>query len=130
MIHVPETEPFIQNIERQLGRTLASQVHHAFLKVPRHLFVPEYYEQRGKSLSWDRVQAIPEKIYRDEALVTQIDERGMPSSSTSQPSVMAVQQLRHSIIIGCDRRKRCPSRKFSWMVEGPRLISHCWLKDA
>lgn len=55
------------------------------------MFVEQYYEQRGNSLNWDLVQATLEKIYRDEALVTQIDERGMPGSSTSQPSVMAVQ---------------------------------------
>ena len=91
MINVRETEPFVQAIEQQLGRVLAPQVRHAFLQVPRHLFVQQYYEQRGNSLSWDLVQATPEKIYRDEALVTQINGRGTPTSSTSQPSVMAVQ---------------------------------------
>ncbi len=91
MIEVRERERLVQAIEQQLGRTLASQVRNAFLQVPRHLFVPEYYEQRGNSLNWDLVQATAEQVYRDEALVTQIDGRGMPGSSTSQPSVMAVQ---------------------------------------
>lgn len=91
MIGVGERELLVQSIEQQLGRSLSSQVRSAFLQVPRHLFVEQYYEQRGNSLSWDLVQATLEKIYRDEALVTQIDERGMSGSSTSQPSVMAVQ---------------------------------------
>lgn len=91
MIDLGQREPFVQMLEGQLGRALAPQVRHAFLQVPRHLFVQQYYAQRGNSLSWDRVQALPEQVYRDEALVTQIDERGVPSSSTSQPSVMAVQ---------------------------------------
>ncbi len=91
MIEVRERERLTQAIERQLGRTLASQVRNAFLRVPRHLFVPEYYVQRGNSLSWDLIQATPEQVYRDEALVTRIDGRGMPGSSTSQPSIMAVQ---------------------------------------
>src|SRR5581483_8539637 len=91
MIDPGQREPFVQMLEGQLGRALAPQVRHAFLQVPRHLFVQQYYAQRGNSLSWDRVQALPKQVYRDEALVTQIDERGVPSSSTSQPSVMAVQ---------------------------------------
>jgi protein-L-isoaspartate(D-aspartate) O-methyltransferase len=91
MIDVEEREPFVQILEQRLGRTLTPPVRSAFLQVPRHLFVQRYYEQRGNSLSWDLVQATPEKIYRDEALVTRIDERGMPNSSTSQPSVMAAQ---------------------------------------
>ncbi len=91
MIDREERELFVQILEQRLGRALTPPVRSAFLQVPRHLFAQQYYEQRGNSLSWDLVQATPEKIYRDEALVTRIDERGMPSSSTSQPSVMAAQ---------------------------------------
>jgi protein-L-isoaspartate(D-aspartate) O-methyltransferase len=91
MMEVEEKESFVRLLEERLGRALAPQVRHAFLQVPRHLFVQQYYEQQGNSLSWDLVQATSEKIYRDEALVTQIDGRGMPSSSTSQPSLMAAQ---------------------------------------
>jgi hypothetical protein len=62
--------------------------------VPRHLFVDAYYEgneQIGAPIKqdeehWHHWLA---QIYRDEALVTQRDERGMPTSSSSQPSVMA-----------------------------------------
>ncbi len=91
MIEVKSRESFVQLLEGRLGRTLEPQVRNAFLQVPRHLFVQQYYEQRGNSLTWDLIPASPEQIYRDEALVTQIDKRGMPSSSTSQPSIMAAQ---------------------------------------
>src|SRR6266536_4720785 len=91
MIEVREREPFVQLLEERLGRALAPQARHAFLQVPRHLFVQQYYQQQGNSLNWDLIQATTEKIYQNEALVTQIDGRGMPSSSTSQPSVMAIQ---------------------------------------
>src|SRR5207248_5596471 len=84
-------EPFVQIMEQCLGRKLVLPVRNAFLQVPRHLFVPQYYQQQGNNLSWDLVPATQERIYQDEVLVTQIDRRGIPSSSTSQPSVMAEQ---------------------------------------
>jgi protein-L-isoaspartate(D-aspartate) O-methyltransferase len=89
MIEVRES--FIHIIEQQLGRKLAAPVRAAFLQIPRHLFVQHYYQQHEKSLSWNLVPATPDHVYRDEALVTQIDRQGIPSSSTSQPSVMAAQ---------------------------------------
>lgn len=52
---VGERESFVQLLEERLGRALAPQVRHAFLQVPRHLFVQQYYEQQGNSLSWDLV---------------------------------------------------------------------------
>jgi protein-L-isoaspartate(D-aspartate) O-methyltransferase len=91
MMHVPGPVTLVESIEQQLGRRLAPQVRQAFLTVPRHLFVEQYYRQRGADLQWECVQATPEQIYQDEALVTHIDARGLPTSSTSQPSVMAVQ---------------------------------------
>ncbi len=91
MTLVGEREPFVQMLEAHLGRTLAPQVRNAFLQVPRHFFVQQYYRKKGNSPYCDLVQATPEQIYQDEALVTQIDARGMPTSSTSQPSVMAAQ---------------------------------------
>jgi protein-L-isoaspartate(D-aspartate) O-methyltransferase len=90
-MNAPDAATFVQTIEQRLGRALAPSVRQAFLTVPRHLFVEQYYQQRGADLQWECVQATPEQIYQDEALVTQIDARGMPTSSTSQPSVMAVQ---------------------------------------
>jgi methyltransferase of FxLD system len=50
----------------------------AFLAVPRERFVPDAIAERGL-----------EAIYRDEAIVTKRDPRGMPLSSSSQPGLMA-----------------------------------------
>lgn len=47
----------------------------AFRTVPRHLFLPE---------------TDPAQAYRDEAVVTDTDPDGRPTSSSSQPSIMAV----------------------------------------
>ena len=63
----------------------------AFLAVPRHRFVNQFYEQAGANRRL--VQASNdaswfEKIYSDTALVTQIKNR-IPTSSSSQPGLMA-----------------------------------------
>jgi protein-L-isoaspartate(D-aspartate) O-methyltransferase len=50
----------------------------AFAEVPRELFIPELLERDGL-----------EAVYRDEAVVTKRDARGMPLSSSSQPAIMA-----------------------------------------
>src|SRR5713226_10441220 len=79
-------------IEQQLERALSTNVRDTLLQVPRHLFVDQYYQQRGNSLTWDLVDApLLEEIYRDQPLVTKIDGRGMPASSSSQPSLMGLQ---------------------------------------
>ncbi len=90
-MNVPGPVTLVESIEQRLGRALTPSVRQALLTVPRHLFVEQYYRQRGSDLQWEHVQAAPEQIYQDEPLVTHIDARGMPASSTSQPSVMAVQ---------------------------------------
>jgi protein-L-isoaspartate O-methyltransferase len=82
-------------IEQKLGRSLASSVRHTMLQVPRHLFLSYYYEDTyinsAPSLSdesaWEEWLST---IYRDQALTTQTDKRGLPTSSSSQPSLMAV----------------------------------------
>jgi protein-L-isoaspartate(D-aspartate) O-methyltransferase len=55
----------------------------AFARVPRAHFVRTILDQAGRP-----VPATPEKIYSDEALVTRVRD-GLPSSSSSQPSLMA-----------------------------------------
>lgn len=89
---VQATERLVEAIEKRLERRLDTQVWNAFLQIPRRLFIDHFYRQRGNSLTWDRI-AMPtsEDIYCDEALVTKIDEKGFPISSSSQPSVMARQ---------------------------------------
>lgn len=85
----------VTTIERKLGRPLTSPVREAMLQVPRHLFIEHYYEQTDRNrapdpsdeLAWEAWLSL---IYQDQALMTQIDKRGLPTSSSSQPSVMAV----------------------------------------
>ncbi|MFF1685334.1 MULTISPECIES: methyltransferase domain-containing protein [unclassified Streptomyces] len=63
----------------------------AFADVPRHIFVPTFYTQ-STDMSWQPVTwgdgGYLEAVYRDAALTTQLDERGVPTSSSSQPSLM------------------------------------------
>jgi protein-L-isoaspartate(D-aspartate) O-methyltransferase len=89
---IQKTEHLVEAIEKRLERRLDTQVRNAFLRVPRHLFLDHFYRQQGNRLAWDRIPTpAPEDIYCDEALVTKIDEKGFPISSSSQPSVMARQ---------------------------------------
>jgi protein-L-isoaspartate(D-aspartate) O-methyltransferase len=86
------TESLVEAIEQQLARKLNPQVREAFLQIPRHVFIAHIYRQQGNRLAWDYIDTpTPEEIYCDEALVTRIDEKGIPISSSSQPSVMARQ---------------------------------------
>ncbi len=91
MIELHAMDQLVEAIEQELGRSLYPPVRQAFLQVPRHLFVEQYYQQRGTSLTWDLVQATMESVYQDQPLVIQIDQRGRPTSSSSQPSIMAIQ---------------------------------------
>ncbi|WUU84368.1 methyltransferase domain-containing protein [Streptomyces cellulosae] len=63
----------------------------AFAAIPRHVFVPRFYQQdttgAWQSLTWGDPGYL-EAVYSDEALTTQLDDQGVPTSSSSQPSVM------------------------------------------
>jgi protein-L-isoaspartate(D-aspartate) O-methyltransferase len=65
-----------------------------FRRVPRHTFVPTTLYLRGQE-GWESIDREREPnrwleaVYSDEVLVTRLDERGMPLSSSSMPSVMA-----------------------------------------
>jgi len=91
MIELHAMGQLVEAIEQELRRPLYPPVRQAFLRVPRHLFVEQYYQQRGTSLTWDLVQATMESVYQDQPLVIQIDQQGRPTSSSSQPSIMAIQ---------------------------------------
>jgi protein-L-isoaspartate(D-aspartate) O-methyltransferase len=91
MIELHEMEQLVEAIEQELGRSLCPLVRQAFLQVPRHLFIEQYYQQRGNSLTWDLVQATMESVYQNQPLVILLDQRGRPTSSSSQPSIMAIQ---------------------------------------
>jgi protein-L-isoaspartate(D-aspartate) O-methyltransferase len=61
------------------GQITTPSVRRAFLEVPRELFVPEFAASEGL-----------EAVYRDEAIITRQDEHGAPTSSSSQPAIMAL----------------------------------------
>lgn len=83
---------------RNAGSLSSSTVEQALLHVQREAFIPFFYVQNmvDQAMAWEKVgsqQTTPkeylEQIYRDQSLVTKIDERNWPVSSSSQPSVMA-----------------------------------------
>ncbi|GGS51578.1 hypothetical protein GCM10010156_07780 [Planobispora rosea] len=62
-------------VEHVRARGISDAVAEALRAVPRHLFLPE---------------TAPEDAYRDEAIVTKRDADGLPISSSSQPTIMAL----------------------------------------
>lgn len=83
---------------KDTGSLHSSTVQQAFLHVQREVFISFFYVQNmvDQPMAWEKVssqQATPkeylEQIYHDQSLVTKIDERNWPVSSSSQPSVMA-----------------------------------------
>ncbi|MFD8423503.1 methyltransferase domain-containing protein [Streptomyces sp. NPDC059466] len=63
----------------------------AFSVVPRHMFMPRFFAQDGTGAWKGCVWGDPgylEAVYSDTALTTQLDEQGVPISSSSQPSIM------------------------------------------
>jgi protein-L-isoaspartate(D-aspartate) O-methyltransferase len=67
------------------GLIRSAAVRAAFTAVPREVFVAAFAEREGL-----------EAVYRDEAIVTRKDRYGVPTSSSSQPAIMAemLEQLR------------------------------------
>src|SRR5579883_2606699 len=76
----------VETIERELRHPLEPEVRRAFLAIERHRFVPRYYIQQGRR--WIARDAGPE-VYENRFFFTRLDERGVPNSSSSQPSLMA-----------------------------------------
>ena len=60
------------------GSLKSAAVRRAFLAEPRERFIPEITEREGL-----------ERVYENQAIVTATDERGIPTSSSTQPSMMA-----------------------------------------
>ncbi|WP_374935834.1 methyltransferase domain-containing protein, partial [Streptomyces sp. SM14] len=74
----------------------------AFEEVPRHLFVPHYYDVSGLRIGCDnREDAWLRGVHRDQALVTR-RHAGEPVSSSSQPSLMASMLDALEVTDGCD----------------------------
>ncbi len=72
-------------LRRQLVEQLAARgcmgdqaIRRAFLAVPRDIFLRDIVAREGL-----------DRVYRDQAVVTRLDGRGAPASSSSQPSLMA-----------------------------------------
>jgi methyltransferase of FxLD system len=63
---------------RAKGVVSSERVAAAFLSVPRERFLPDVLAREGLKA-----------VYRDEAIVTKKDARGLPLSSSSQPAIMA-----------------------------------------
>ncbi|MBA2678443.1 MAG: hypothetical protein H0U76_08635 [Ktedonobacteraceae bacterium] len=83
---------------RDSGALCSPDIIRAFATVPREAFVPFFYERvpTTQKMAWVRYDAESrepgewlELIYRDEPLVTCLDARNFPCSSSSMPSVMA-----------------------------------------
>ncbi|GCE49902.1 protein-L-isoaspartate(D-aspartate) O-methyltransferase [Thermosporothrix hazakensis] len=86
-----DTEHLVRHIEQRLQRPLQPAIRQAFLHIPREEFVSQYYQKRENGLSWKLVPASTQQVYQDQVLVTAIDDKERPFSSSSQPSVMALQ---------------------------------------
>ncbi len=77
----------VETIEQVRGQQLPPRLRHAFLSVPRRLFVARWYRQDATH-RWVR-QDVSDEVYADKPLVTKLDQNGLPCSSSSQPSLMA-----------------------------------------
>lgn len=70
----------------------------AFTKVPRHAFVPVYFRQDADTGGFDRVANDDltahidwlRGVYSNDVLLTQIDETGVATSSSTAPGLMAL----------------------------------------
>lgn len=74
-----------------LGEERQSEWLAAFADVPREHYVPSFYQQDGQG-RWHKVSAgdpgYLEAVYSDTALTTQLDDHGIPTSSSSEPRLM------------------------------------------
>lgn len=79
------------NYAATIGEGRPSPWRKSFAEVPRHHFVPSYFQQNDQG-TWRQVteqdDGYIKRIYSDLALTTQLDAYGIPSSSSSEPSTM------------------------------------------
>ncbi|MEU7030012.1 methyltransferase domain-containing protein [Streptomyces sp. NPDC046275] len=74
-----------------LGQGRTSEWLAAFASVPREVFTPSFWQQDAEN-QWREVTvgnpAYLKTVYSNVALTTQLDERGIPTSSSSEPGLM------------------------------------------
>lgn len=77
-----------RHLERDLG--VSPRVAEGFEAIPRHAFVPSFFDDRS-TISVDPSDgASLARVYADQALTTALDERGRPRSSSTAPWLMAL----------------------------------------
>lgn len=90
-------EQLVSNL-KAAGALQSPALAHAFSVVPREAFVPCFYQQdeTARIMQWGQIcrEQIANDVYlglvyQDESLVTKLDQRRWPISSSSKPSVMA-----------------------------------------
>jgi protein-L-isoaspartate(D-aspartate) O-methyltransferase len=81
-------ERFVEQI-RQNGAPLSPELAAAFATVPREAFVTAGFQRRDGTWASPGDGDFLDLIYRDDVLVTKVDG-GIPVSSSSQPSLMAI----------------------------------------
>jgi protein-L-isoaspartate(D-aspartate) O-methyltransferase len=79
---------YLEQIRRG-GVELSPELAGAFASVPREVFVPDGFQRRDGAWVKPGDPDFLEIVYRDDVLVTKVDGR-MPTSSSSQPSLMAI----------------------------------------
>ncbi|MFI5496131.1 protein-L-isoaspartate O-methyltransferase [Actinoplanes sp. NPDC051859] len=79
---------YVERIRRD-GAPLSPQLSEAFASVPRELFVTEGFQRRDGTWARPGSAGFLERVYSNDVLVTKVDG-GVPVSSSSQPSLMAI----------------------------------------
>jgi protein-L-isoaspartate(D-aspartate) O-methyltransferase len=81
-------ERFVERIRRD-GAPLSAELAAAFATVPRETFVAGGFQRRDGTWARPGDRDFLDIVYRDDVLVTKVDNR-VPVSSSSQPSLMAI----------------------------------------
>ena len=81
-------QQYVEQIRRG-GATLTDELAAAFASVPREAFVTGGFQRRAGDWVKPGDPDFLATVYRDDVLVTKVDDR-IPVSSSSQPSLMAI----------------------------------------
>ncbi len=86
---------YLVRMLQKKGAIRSNIITEAFLSIPRHLFISKLYKQDPDHYAWSEVlidvasDDFCREVYKDVSIVTAIDEEGMPTSSSTSPSLMA-----------------------------------------